>query len=109
MPALAVRASRVPRRHRLSAQDVLALGHGLKVSRIHASRDAAQVVDLQAPWDRSIGALIGDAMRIPLATFPDDPVRHARVNLTQRRTEPNPATRIRLRFPSRVENFPIHP
>jgi len=64
------RAMRLSRARRETAEDVLVLGDGLKVFRVHATTDTAQVVDLMTLGDRSVYGPICDAVRVVLAAAP---------------------------------------
>jgi hypothetical protein len=78
-----------------SAADVLAMCHGLQVSRVDAAPVTTQMVELQPLWDRPdepfVRQLVGDSTARP------EPELTGSVGVTGRRPEPTGARLIDLR------------
>ena len=80
-------------------EDVLAHCHRLKVVRIHTASIAAEMVERQAVRDRTALLLIGDAMGDRRSAI----THYVSISLASDCTNPEMASRIRLRFALRQE------
>src|SRR4051812_26686883 len=69
VPLRALRLGR-PKLAGFPSLHVLGVRNGLEVRRVVAVADAAQMVDLQARWDRTFRRFIGGAVDLDLLAFP---------------------------------------